>query len=70
MYSKRLKISVLDITIDVVPVTNNLNKDIEVVWVLEKNVSFPITAYNVYWCQKTLDGKCKVNTCTTFHSLA
>ena len=46
---------------DVVPVTNDLNKDIDVVWVLEKNVSFPITAYIVYWCQKTLDGKCKVN---------
>ena len=68
-FSKHLKISVLDITIDVVPVTNDLNKNIDVVWVLNKNASSTITTYNVYWCQKTLDGECEVSTCITFCSL-
>ena len=53
--------SVLDIDVDVVPVSLQLSESIDIRWVFKGNTTYNITSYTVYWCWKTLSGKCQVH---------
>lgn len=51
--------SVLDLKADILPTIIEPRGDIQVSWIFQSNYTFTITNYTVFWCQKTLDGKCQ-----------